>query len=190
MIYTGIGSRKTPDDILERMRAYGSAFAKLGFTLRSGAAEGADKAFETGCLSAGGKKEIFLPWQKFNDHISPFYKITPEALKLAERVYGQGWQYLSQGAKKLMARNCYQVLGVNLDTPSDFVVCWTPDGCVNKEQRTRRTGGTGQAIALADEYGIPVFNLQWEADEDRLADFLAEHTNGTRVESDVQIQTS
>ncbi len=60
-------------------------------------------------------------------------------------------------AKKFHARNVQQVLGKNLDTPTKFVVCWTPDGA---EQRTsNKTGGTGQAIRVAISNNIPVFNL-------------------------------
>lgn len=49
-----------------------------------------------------------------------------------------------------MARNSYQILGPDLRTPADFVVCWTPDGSETEDQRTPLTGRTGQAIALAD----------------------------------------
>lgn len=41
-----------------------------------------------------------------------------------------------------------------------MVVCWTPDGCESQATRTKATGGTGLAIALADSMGIPVFNLR------------------------------
>jgi len=168
--YAGIGSRKAPKEVLEWMTALGQVLCGIHFkfVLRSGAAEGADTAFERGCDVVEGRKEIFVPWKGFNDHPSPFHVITPEALSLAEEVYGDRWQYLSQGAKKLMARNCYQVLGQTLDDPVDFVVCWTPDGCEREADRTRMTGGTGQAIALADRNGIPVFNVANSDSKERL----------------------
>jgi hypothetical protein len=55
------------------------------------------------------------------------------------------------GAKKLMARNMYQVLGQDLETPTSFIVCWTKDG--------KASGGTGQALRVAKKYNIPIFNL-------------------------------
>jgi hypothetical protein len=61
--------------------------------------------------------------------------------------------------KSLMARNSHQVLGADLRSPVDFVVCWTPDSCESETTRAPITGGTGQAIALADRWGIPVVNL-------------------------------
>lgn len=51
--YAGIGSRQTPDDILELMHRIGSTLAINGFTLRSGGAVGADTAFEQGAVSIG-----------------------------------------------------------------------------------------------------------------------------------------
>jgi hypothetical protein len=61
------------------------------------------------------------------------------------------WPRLSQGAQRLHARNCHQVLGLDLRTPSAFVVCWTPNGS--------GSGGTGTAIKLACSRNIPVFDL-------------------------------
>ena len=66
-IYTGIGSRKLPNDIEGLMFDIGEAMAKRGYTLRSGAADGADNAFEEGCINADGVGSIFLPWEGFKD---------------------------------------------------------------------------------------------------------------------------
>jgi hypothetical protein len=48
-------------------------------------------------------------------------------------------------------RNAQIVLGDDLKTPVDFVVCWTPDG--------KLTGGTAMALRIAFDYDIPIFNL-------------------------------
>jgi len=42
MFYTGVGSRKTPKDILELMVRIGMKAAQNGYTLRSGGADGED----------------------------------------------------------------------------------------------------------------------------------------------------
>ena len=57
-----------------------------------------------------------------------------------------------------MARNAMQVLGPNLDDPSAFIVCWTPDAS-DGSKTSPKTGGTGQALRIAHEYKIPVYNL-------------------------------
>lgn len=52
-------------------------------------------------------------------------------------------------------RNIFQVLGKDLDTPSDFVVFWAkPIGNSGKV-----SGGTNTAVALALQESIPVFNM-------------------------------
>ena len=124
------------------------------YRLRSGAANGADAAFEKGSLN----REIFLPWPGFNGSASPFTGPSGVALTVA-RVLHPAFDRLSEPAKQLMARNSHQILGPDMDAPSDFVVCWTPDGAETADQRTHLTGGTGQAIALASRWGVPVFNL-------------------------------
>lgn len=148
--YTGIGSRATTPEMLSVMRQLGEGLAKWGYTLRSGAAGGADAAFEAGCDAARGAKQIYLPWPKFNGHPSHLHTVGEKALALAAEMH-PAWERCSQGAKRLHARNGYQVLGGDLSTPSDFVVCYTTNG--------QGGGGTGQAIRIARKYGIPVFDL-------------------------------
>ena len=148
--YAGIGSRQTPAAILELMREIGKQHAAAGWLLRSGGADGADKAFEEGCRSANGKMEKFLPWPRFNNSFSDLYTVGPDALKLASQVH-PAWQNLSSAAKVLHARNCYQILGSSLDDPVECVICWTPAGAV--------VGGTATAIKIAERYKIPVYNL-------------------------------
>lgn len=145
MYYTGIGSRETPDDILDLMESAARALRhRAGYTLRSGGADGADSAFERG---AGSQSEIYLPWKGFNGSNSPLYHISTEAMELAASLH-PAWSRCSQGARKLHARNCYQVLGSDLNAPSRFVLCWH-----------NGSGGTLQACRLAEACGVPIRNL-------------------------------
>lgn len=148
--YTGVGSRETPGDIYDKIVSISSILAKKQYILRSGGANGADSAFEYGCYKENGQKEIYLPWRGFNNNNSNLYNVSKEALELAAVIH-PAWRNLSQAGKKLHARNCYQVLGQNLDTPSDFLICWTKNGL--------EIGGTRTAIVLAKKYNIPVYNL-------------------------------
>lgn len=160
--YTGVGSRETPAHILSEMEKLAWWLRLCEFTLRSGAAPGADTAFEAG---AGYDADIYLPWPSFGRRDrtrpeAPRYvdKVNVDALHLAAKLH-PAWGSLSSSVRSLHARNCHQVLGDNLDAPSAFLVCWTADGCETEVQRTRATGGTGTAIALACRNGVPVFNL-------------------------------
>lgn len=167
--YAGIGSRNTPAPTLSWMQKIAAGLARVGYTLRSGAAAGADTAFEQGCDAAQGLKEIWLPWQGFNKHPSLFLP-TQAHVDKAQPLHPK-WEGLSQGAKKLHSRNAGQVFGTTLDEPVRFVICWTPDGCEEHATRSYKTGGTGMAISLASLEGIPVFNLAKAGALDRLLAF-------------------
>jgi len=148
--YAGIGSRETPKEIIELFESLGTYFAKKGLILRSGGADGSDKAFENGCDKVNGEKEIYLPWSGFNGSDSKLIVSNPKAFEIAEK-YHPYWFNLKQGAQKLQARNSHQVLGKDLETLSAFVICWTKKG--------KGSGGTGQAIRIAKAYNIPVFDM-------------------------------
>lgn len=157
MKYAGIGSRRTPSDILEAMTIIASNLFLEDFTLRSGGAKGADQAFE---LGAGEKKEIFyanvnkrLKEANWEDAFKLVYKYHPNYKRLSE--YG-GW---------LMARNSFQILGAQLSDPVDFVICWSPSSTRNSiKALVDVAGGTGQAIRIASDYGINCYNLNDEVD--------------------------
>lgn len=148
--YAGIGSRETPDDILKAIRSIGKYLASNKILLRSGGAKGADTAFEAGCDLVDGEKQIFLPYRFFNRNESPFFTVTREARLLAKHFH-PAWEHLGDKGRDFMGRNAYQVLGLGLSTPVDFIVCWTKNGRID--------GGTGQALRMADHYCIPIINL-------------------------------
>lgn len=148
--YAGIGSRETEDWALEQLRTAAANFAQMGLTLRSGGADGADTACEQGCNSAGGAKEIFLPWPRFNGNGSCLVDAPPLAYEVAA-AHHPAWNRLPQSVRKFMARSSCQVLGADCQSPSRFILCWTPDG--------KGGGGTGQALRIAKTFSIPVFDL-------------------------------
>jgi len=148
--YAGIGSRETPHDIQYVMYRIAQKLAAKGWVLRSGGADGADKAFEQGCDKVSGEKEIYLPWKGFNSNKSPLYDISEEAFEMASK-HHPSWGNCSQGGKRLHARNCYQVLGKDLKTPVSFILCYTVGGSGK--------GGTGQAIRIAKKHNIPIFDF-------------------------------
>ena len=171
--YTGIGSRKTPPDVLELMGVVARKLEQDGWILRSGGAGGADLAFGE-AVTAWGNKEVFLPWKGFAQ--GGFFQYDPALWREAELIASDPlvyplWNFDTgssagpnpkrDAVRKLQTRNVFQVLGKDLRTPSSFVLCWTPDGAVSrKEWRRGITGGTGTAINLASIRNIPVFNLQ------------------------------
>lgn len=152
MIITGVGSRECPKEICNLFEALGKEALERGWYIRSGHAEGADYAFELGaqlhCI-------VYLPWSSFNKEKPLLGSATSLPLRdeVLEIVYKHEpyAKNLSDGVKLIKSRNVYQVLGVDLQSPSDVVVCWTEEGEV--------VGGTGLAIKIAKDHGIPIINV-------------------------------
>lgn len=208
--YAGIGSRRTPEDILQLMKVAGKAFANEGWTCRSGGAEGADTAFKQGALESLNTNIVLFEefssfqrktiWYRIPTGImfdQPKMYINSSSISLHEwqvatnlaQHHHPVWDRLSNRAMALHARNTFQVLGgfefqnqtteyfkvidhdgrireiptlhipprIYSPQPSSFVLCWTPDG--ETHFPTQFTGGTGQAIRIANAFNIPVYNL-------------------------------
>lgn len=185
MKYAGIGSRETPIEIQKSMYKVAHWLQEKGYTLRSGEALGADKAFE-GSNQPWGKENIIFGEKEFSKSKNKVTlwsvyeegkKNTPITKKetfkssdanetvrtIAKELHPAG-EKLKGFALDLIARNTFQIFGKELDTPVDFVICWTP---LNKkgevvdhhDKRDATTGGTGQAISMASLKGIPVINM-------------------------------
>lgn len=178
--YAGIGSRFTPEDIMIKMSLIASILEKMQFILRSGGANGADSAFENGITDKYSSMNIYLPDLKFNgrthDNKSYIYIESDESCEdylraKASLIYHPSKFNLKPAARKMMIRNYFQVHGRSTEEKSSFIICWTPNGANGKSIKTNwDDGGTGQAIRLASEENIPVYNLK----DKRYSEMLAE----------------
>lgn len=162
--YAGIGSRNTPAPVLDLMIEIAKKLAAKGWILRSGGARGADEAFEHGvnswwlyrcdpALKVPCPKEIFFANDVKGDLLSLHAK------NMAKEFH-PAWSKMTEYSQRLHARNAFQIMGRDMKTPVDIVICWTPDGCTKHEQRTMMTGGTGTAISIASSQNIRVLNLR------------------------------
>lgn len=156
----GIGSRETPKQGRRALEAIGAWCAAHGVWGRSGHAKGADAAFEVGCA---GQCVSYVPWTRYNQDLQTGakrvpYRRCPRTEGLLFSVHPKA-HTLSDTDISFHGRNVWIVLGPDLASPVDAVVCWTPGG--------RKVGGTATGIALAEKYGIPVFNFG--------TDILTEH---------------
>ena len=147
--YAGIGARITPPTVQKVLQKIASRLEANGLKLHSGGAKGADKAFEAGVQDAN-HKQIFEP-KHVNDNT---FGNAKQARTIVEAVHPVPHALKNSYIKNLMARNNYQILGSDLNTPCDFVLCYAP---LNADGTT--AGGTGQAVRLATLVGVPVFNL-------------------------------
>lgn len=159
--YAGVGSRKdVPQEVLARATKIASELRDAGWTLRSGGAVGMDEAWLQGAKVGAlpHKTSDGIVWS-ISDDVVQAVVLRPEhctqaAYELASRFHPM-WNSLSHRTKLLHGRNCMIVLGSDLRTPVERILCWTPGGM--------SIGGTAMALHLALIYNIPVTNL---ADEE------------------------
>ena len=176
--YAGIGSRNTPVHIQAKMEQLAEVLATHGYILRSGAAAGADSAFERGCDRAQGPKQIFIPWNGFSvsREAPDVRRMTTErgvllpakpadADAISARFWPQNfvrWTALKGSTRALMSRNTCQILGPNLDRPAQFVLFWKPtDG---------RSSGTDHALRIAAAHEVQCVRV---AGRTEVAEFAA-----------------
>jgi hypothetical protein len=172
--YTGIGSRKTPANLLKLMQTIGFRLGSIGIRLRSGGAEGADCAFEVGARWAIKEHQdseplIYLPYPGFRGKsgitFAPNSQIWKEATRIIRDLH-PAWDRCSDFAKKAHTRNAFQILGSDLRTPSQFLVFYA------EVSRGEIQGGTRTAVVLAQKFEIPCFNLFFSSAKQDLKAFL------------------
>lgn len=151
--YAGIGSRATPKTVLREMERIARRLS-TSYTLRSGAAAGADTAFENG---AGDNKEIFVV--KNNWRLPNYFGIRDidesyyyDCMEKASRIHPK-WSACGFIARCLHARNILQIEGME-DELVEFVVYWT-----EYDRDLNPKGGTSTAVNYAKKLGIPTYNL-------------------------------
>lgn len=171
--YTGVGSRETDHYANSDIHSCANVLARMGYLCVTGdASRGGDKEFWEATPEM--QRIRFGPYGR--KQYSPKTIVVPpnsDAYKLAVSLVSKlhpAWRYLDEFPKELHTRNTFQVLGQQLSQPSEFLLCWTPDGAV--EKTTKKTGGTGMAIRIANQFGVPVFNLRNDNAIVELGDFL------------------
>lgn len=158
---TFVGSRKAPDFVIKKYAQFAESYARQGCILRSGNAYGFDQVLKGVPES---KREIYLPYDGFGPKISGANIYIPsqfsnyrQAVAIVRMLHPN--KKLNDIHIKYLARDVYQILGKDLDTPCEKVYCWTEDGADRVSDITSTTGGTAMAIRVAEQYHIPVINL-------------------------------
>lgn len=178
--YTGVGSRETPKEILGLMREYSKVMALLGWSFRSGGANGADSAFSDGWWDARDidkeiqEGEIYLPWDGFNDFMPSDpccilvtdKRIIQKAQEILKTIH-PAYDKLTRGPLALHTRNVYRVLGKDLQTPSKGLV-----GYAKLDKHGVDRQGPGTAIKIAEKYGVKTRNLVKDEDRKFILDFV------------------
>jgi hypothetical protein len=190
--YTGVGSRSTPIYLLYMISKLAMIFEQQGFVLRSGCALGSDAAFEDALLYPNTTSEIYIPNKNFPSKMNTSFKshyIIPierygksfdglyrQAMRLIHDLsIHKAWQRCKPYVMDLHNRNMFQVLGLDLQTPSKFTICYTKNGEKLYSDTDWNTGGTATAINASDLHKVKVFNVGNDQDFLRLKSFIEKH---------------
>lgn len=171
--WTGVGSREITDEEDDTMFNIAYHLALLGLIYRGGGAPGSDLSFEDGHMAAGvdypkkvRRPEIFGPWKNWNNSTDPRRTLlyySPDDIHAADLLGARellkdvhpAFPYLKRGALALHSRNMHQPLGPRLDVPSMFLLA-----CSDTDKYGIPKGGTRSAWVLAEQFGIPCFNIR------------------------------
>lgn len=165
-----VGSRKAPARILNLAWELGRRMAQEDMEMTSGGAPGMDHSWEMGYRMVNPfLMTIFLPNDGFNGKTSDgkcYFTVNDETLLIrADEIIQDIHPYydeLDGFAYRAHIRNCFQILGKNLDTPADEVFLWAPP------VGTSVAGGTRTAFELAKQYNIQTWNLYYPETQDVL----------------------
>jgi hypothetical protein len=172
MTYAGIGSRETPQEVLDKMTEVAKYLDGLGYTLNTGktftAKPSTDPKYQkqyeerlafskknngkVGLDEEGADRAFSLGTTKKN-LFGVNAPVGKKEMSVMEEIHPSP-DRLKEGGKKLMARNTNQIFGENLNTPVDFVLFYAKE-----TKGIRPEGGTGQAVEMARRKGIPTINM-------------------------------
>jgi hypothetical protein len=183
--YAGVGSRGTPDDILLLMIRLGRTLADVGYTLSSGDAIGADRAFWFGATLSPRHAEIgcriYLHKDgyqgRFNNPklgflvATQFRETWDKAQQIASAARG-GFYGLGAGGIALHTRNVFQIYGHTLRAKVGSIYFWGEP----KGKQEKVNGGTNTALQLAIKANLPQrINLFYPEMRARAEAFLAKY---------------
>ena len=171
--YAGVGSRRTPPNILDAMADIAQTLGDASAALSTGGANGADKAFETGALRTDAPITVHTPWPGYNgyrpgrdpetdiDVVHPKSTDTIGGASYADiaREHHPYWSRCTRGVRALFVRNVSILAGALDDDggtlPIRAVIAYTPNGL----PVGREAGGAGHTLRTAAALGIPFVNL-------------------------------
>lgn len=164
--YGGVGSRETPTGIIKEFERISYELSQLGLIPSTGCADGADASFRRGCADA----RVYKCRDGFDGGIDPTrYDNYHKTYDIVKSVLGNSYfENASKFAELAHRRNCYQILGDDLNSPVEFVLLWAKPDSSNKSV----LGGTRMAYKLAKLHNIECFNFYFKDDIEKFNQYI------------------
>lgn len=163
-----IGSRRINEKQFNYITKVAEAFARRGWVIRTGCADGTDYASMVGCRNIDPTLlTLYLPWKTYNsqyqtvnEHHIVYNERDQQFIHWTDSItkYHPAPERLSRGAKSLMARNYGIVSGADL--------------VVALPMSLTDVGGTGQGMRIANDLNIPFFTVCEKDERIRLKEYI------------------
>lgn len=148
--YTGFGTRKILKTDEEYVKGISQTLANLGYKLRTGQMKrGIEAVFRASTLNLEIVKKT---------------ETSQSAIDLMGK-YHNSWNVIDLPNKKLLGRNAHLVMGKKLNAMSDFVVYY-------QRELADDSNGVSHTIRVAQDFGVPCFNIAFEEGRDDLSMYL------------------
>ena len=179
------------DDVSEVTEQIVKIAAKLkekGYIYRCDA--GSDDVIAKKLVKVEGlKKEVFLPFKKFNEDLADDAILTNTyelPYRYAAQVYGKRYNDLKPRGKAVYAAKLMCALGEEGTNPADFLICYSPDGReylpgMEKKEKVdyAKLGTLSFYLRMCQSCGIPVYNFK---NKDSLITFVSNYIKNTSNE--------
>ena len=149
MIATLVGSRNITPYISNLCNIIGERLSDSGFIARSGGASGCDTEFLR--YYKKEQTEVYVPWKGFGEGISLDELDKESAIEILKTIVDIS--DLKESVIKLYTRNVFQVLGRDLNNPSDVLLYYAP--VINSVP----VGGTRIAYLIARKYNVECIHI-------------------------------
>jgi hypothetical protein len=154
--YTALGAAEAPAETLETARKIAVWMQRRGYTLRTSGEPGIPRAFEAG-VTWPSALEVILPESPYHGRtaspVGPAYIADTASFQAAQKLLASIENSSTTSTDDAAIAMVLQILGRDLESPSDFVVLW-------KQPDDRDTSGRTRTLrAIAHTANIPVWNL-------------------------------